>query len=222
MAAEYGGGGGVVRAYHLPVQTIRNHHIIPVFNDIFVLFFSGTACFFVKQFQSRYSHTTRPRLCFNDTGQIQSSGSWGNLSFLEFSEKSCLDPAAQFRFRDNGAMLNLKRQGCVAAFNKPGSGYNLDMFYLYVDSVSLDTAACAQKPNEGIYRAITQTPEGALSVYYKGKDKSSFQTWCAEYVHNSQFYRNYGIYRYMGLLTRCHSIYSNQKFIFGKYMLNIF
>ena len=116
-------------------------------------------------------------MCMKDTEQIQSSGSWGNLSFLIFSQNSCLDPAAQFRFRDNGAMLNLKRQGCLAALHN-ASGHNLDMFYVYVDSVSLDTAACAQKPNESIYRAISQTPEGALSVYYKGKDKSSFQTWC--------------------------------------------
>ena len=116
----------------------------------------------MKEFTSRY---TKGR-CLNDTGQIQSSGSWGNLSFLEFSYNSCLDPAAQFRFRDNGAMLNLKRQGCLAADHKPGSGYDLDMFYLYVDSVSLDTAACAQKPNQGIYRAITQTSDGKLAVYY--------------------------------------------------------
>ena len=117
-----------------------------------------------------------PRGCISDTGQIQSNGSWGNLSFLGYSDNSCLDPAAQFRFRDNGAMLNLKRQGCLAAFNRNGPGYDLDMFKIYVGSVSLDTAACAQKPNESIYRAITQTPQGALSVYYKGKDKSSFQT----------------------------------------------
>ena len=173
----------------------------------------------MKLFSGYYSSGN----CIKDTGQIQSSGSWGNLSFLEISYVSnCLDPAAQFRFRDNGAMLNLKRQGCLAAFNKNGSGYDLDMFYLYVDSVSLDTAACAQKPNESIYRAITQTPEGGLSVYYKGKDKSSFQTWCAEYRYNSQLYRNYGINYYMGLSTRCHSIYSYQKFIFGKFLLNIF
>jgi hypothetical protein len=114
-------------------------------------------------------------------------------------------------------MLNLKRQGCLAAFNKPGSGYDLDRFYLYVDSVSLDTAACAQKPNEGIYRAITQTPEGSLSVYDKGKDKSSFQTWCAQYALN-----RYGVY--MGLSTQCHSTnYNyNQRFILGKFLLNIF
>ena len=175
----------------------------------------------MKRFFSYYDGSTS-RYCINDTGQIQSSGSWGNLSFLEISYGSnCLDPAAQFRFRDNGAMLNLKRQGCLAAFNKNGSGYDLDMFYLYVDSVSLDTAACAQKPNEGIYRAITQTPEGGLSVYYKGKDKSSFQTWCATYTYNSKLYENYGVYYYMGLSTRCHP-YSTQKFIFGKFLLKIF
>ncbi len=126
---------------------------------------------------SSYYYTART--CIRDTGRIQSSGSWGNLSFVELG--GCLDAAAQFRFRDNGAMLNLKRQGCLAAFHKNDSGYDLDIFYLYVDSVSLDTAACAQKPNENIYRAITQTPEGGLSVYYKGKNKSSFETWCAEW-----------------------------------------
>jgi hypothetical protein len=176
----------------------------------------------VKRFLPYYYGSTS-RYCINDTGQIQSSGSWGNLSFLEISYVSnCLDPAAQFRFRDNGAMLNLKRQGCLAAFHRNGSGYDLDMFYLYVDSVSLDTAACAQKPNESIYRAITQTPEGGLSVYYKGKDNSSFQTWCASYTSNAQLYRNYGIILYMGLSTRCHSNAYNQKFIFGKFLLKIF
>ena len=155
---------------------------------------------------SNYGHTNR--YCINDTGQIQSRGSWGSLSFLEFSN-NCLDPAAQFRFRDNGAMLNLKRQGCLAAFNKNGSGYDLDMFYLYVDSVSLDTAACAQKPNEGIYRAITQRAGGGLSVYYRGKYTSSFQTWCARY-------RYYKLNYYIGLSTGCY-----YTFIFGKFFLYV-
>ena len=175
-----------------------------------MLCFSGTDCFFVKRFTSTY---TARAWCINDTGQIQSSGSWGNLSFLEFSYNSCLDPAAQFRFRDNGAMLNLKRQGCLAAFHN-GSGYDFDMFYLYVDSVSLDTAACAQKPNESIYRAISQTSEGALSVYYKGKDKSSFETWCAQQSLSSQLGRNYGIYYYVGLTSQC---VSNRQFFFGRF-----
>ena len=176
--------------------------------------FIGAHCFFVKLFwYNYYTPYTTQSYCINDTGQIQSNGSWGNLSFLELSYNSCLDPAAQFRFRENGAMLNLKRQGCLAAFNKNVSGYDLDLFYLYVDSVSLDTAACAQKPNESIYRAITQTPEGRLSVYYKGKDKSSFQTWCAT--------RSHGIYNYLGLTTRCNSNYYYwEKFFFGKFLLN--
>ena len=137
--------------------------------------------------------------CIRDTGKIQSSGSWGNLSFLEFSDNSCLDPSAQFRFRDNGAMLSLKRQGCVAAFNRNGSGYNLDMFYLFVDSVSLDTNACAQKPNESIYRAITQTPDGGLSVYYKGKHSGSFEMWFARDTYSYTLDRIYGISLYIGL-----------------------
>jgi hypothetical protein len=66
---------------------------------LFLHCFSGTACFFVKWFLPYYY------VYGSDTGQIQSNGSWGNLSFLGYSDNSCLDPAAQFRFRDNGAML---------------------------------------------------------------------------------------------------------------------
>ena len=177
--------------------------------------FIGAHCFFVKLFGYNYYDITQS-YCIKDTGQIQSNGSWGNLSFLELSDNSCLDPAAQFRFRDNGAMLNLKRQGCLAAFNKNGSaGYDLDMFYIYVDSVSLDTASCAQKPNESIYRAITQTPEGRLSVYYKGKGNSSFQNWCTTV-------RSHRIYYYLGLTTSCNFNSYWERFFFGKSLLNIF
>jgi hypothetical protein len=177
--------------------------------------FSGTACFFVKEI---WDYGYPSGLCIKDTGQIQSSGSWGNLSILEFSG-NCLDPAAQFWFRDNGAMLNLKKQGCLAAFNKNGSGYDHDMFYLYVDSVSLDTAACAQKPNESIYRAITQSPEGKLSVYYKGKDKSSFETWFAHSSPSDELDKNYGLKRYIVLRTYCGF---GHRYIFGKFLLIIF
>ena len=151
--------------------------------------------------------------CIKSTSHILSRGNWGSLSFLELS-RSCQDPSAQFQFRDNGAMLNLERQGCLAAFHKNGSGYDLDMFYLYVDSVSLDTNACAQKPNESIYRAITQTPKGALSVYYKGKDEDSFETWCAQPRYNQKLKQNYEIFQYIGLTTQCDTSY--QRFIFGK------
>ena len=108
-------------------------------------------------------------------------------------------------------MLNLHRRGCITAMHRNNSGYDLDMFYLYVDLVSLDTNACAQKPNESIYRAITQTSNGALSVYYKGKDSSSFQTWCANFYHHNELYKNYGIQYFIGLQTWCY-----YDFIFGK------
>jgi hypothetical protein len=173
--------------------------------------FSGGKCFFVKEFVGSYTAGS----CIKDTGQVQSNGSWGRLFFLKLFS-SCFDPATQFRFLDNGAMLNLKRQGCLAALHRNSSGYDLDMFYLYVDSVSLDTAACAQKPNESIYRAITQTPEGALSVYYKGKDKSSFETWCAQLRYSNELEVNYEIFQYIGLTTRCDISY--QRFIFGKFI----
>ena len=193
-------------------KTYRQHKNIALLLYLIILFLCcvlGADSFFVEEFISRY----RKGRCLKDTGKIQSSGNWGNLSFLEFTGNSCLDPAAQFRFRDNGAMLNLKRQGCLAAFHN-GSGYDLDMFYLYVDSVSLDTAACAQKPNEGIYRAINQTSDGKLTAYYKGKDKRSFQTWCVEWRYNSQLYLKNGIKYYMGLTTSC---YSYHIFKFGKF-----
>ena len=115
--------------------------------------------------------------CIKDIGQIQSNGSWGALYFtgIFWDSDSCLHPAAQFRFLDNGAMLSLERQGCLAAFNRNGSGYNLDMFYIYVGS----EAACAQKPSEGIYRAIKQTAEEGLSVYYRQSKTKPFEIWCA-------------------------------------------
>ena len=53
--------------------------------------------------------------CINDTAKVIYKGSsWGNESDLELVD-NCLDSASQFRFRDNGAMLNLKRQGCLNA-----------------------------------------------------------------------------------------------------------
>ena len=157
----------------------------------------------MKEYTFRYGKGR----CLNDTGEIHSSGSWGNLSFLELSYNSCLEPTAQFRFRENGAMLNLKRQGCLAGDYSDGPGHKTDMFFLYVDPVSLDNVACAQNPSKEIYRAINQTVGGGLSVYYKGKHRSSFQTWCAE----SRRYINY-----IRLTTSCY-IYSSRRFLFGKF-----
>ena len=51
---------------------------------------------------------SQTRICINDTGLIQSNNHvWGNVSHLEPSD-NCLNPAAQFRVRDNDAML----KGC--------------------------------------------------------------------------------------------------------------
>ena len=151
--------------------------------------------------------------CFNDTGRIHSNGSWGNLSFLELSYNSCLEPSAQFRFRDNGAMLNLKRQGCLSGDYVAAHGYNSEyMFFVYVDSVSLDNAACVQNSSKGIYRAINQTICGGLSVYYKENYNSSFQTWCAQSRYN-KLERNY----YIELTKSCNA-YNCEKFFFGKFL----
>ena len=98
-------------------------------------------------------------------------------------------------------MLNLNRKGCLAALNRNGSGYDLDMFYLYVDSVSLDTNACAQNVSKSIYRAISQTPSGALSIYYKYKSLRYFSMRCAYRRSNNQLRDKYGIEHYLGLST---------------------
>ena len=171
---------------------------------------SGTTCFFVRDYTYYYG---RGR-CFNDTGRIHSNGSWGNLSFLELSYNSCLEPSAQFRFRDNGAMLNLKRQGCVSGDYEAAHGYYSNMFFVYVDSVSLDNAACAQNSRKEIYRAINQTEWGGLSVYYKERYGSSFQTWCAErkYNYNEEKY-------FIRLRTSCYTN-TDRKFFFGKFLYN--
>ena len=144
-------------------------------------------------------------MCINDTSRIKIGigSSWGTLSYVELSN-NCLDPAPQFRLRDNGAMLNLKRQGCLIALYKAGSGYWLDMFYNNVDAVSLDRSACAHKPDENIYRALTQTSWGGLSVYYGRNTKSSFQTRCAVPKTHQPLATNEGIDPYIGLTSNCN------------------
>ena len=158
-------------------------------------------------------------MCVNDPSKLHAQGSsWGKLYFLELSN-NCLDSNAQFRFRDNGAMLNLKRHGCLAAYYKAGSGYYLDMFYLYVGAVSLDISACAQKPDQmkPIYRAITQTTWGGLSVFYKGNGKSSFQNWCAVNGHHEPLAENPGIDPYVKLTTPCTDA-PDKRFHFGEFL----
>ena len=175
----------------------------------FLQFVSGASGFFVKHVQTG--------MCINDTSILQSQGdNWGKLSFVELSN-NCLDPAAQFRFRDNGAMLNLKRQGCLAGFFKAGKGFYLNMFYLYVDALSLDRYACAQKPKQNIYRAITQTTWGGLAVYYRRNGGSSYQTGCAGNGHYKQLAESQGIDPYLKLTTPCTDT-PEKRFHFGKFL----
>ena len=131
-------------------------------------------------------------MCIIDTRIIHSRGSWGNLSFVELSN-SCLDSGAQFRFRDNGAMLNLKRPGCLLPIYRAVSGYLLDMFYLYVNSGGLDTEACAEHVVRNTDPAIAQTSWGGLSVKYQSK------TQCAVPNTDSRLQ----IDTYIGLTTSC-------------------
>ena len=200
--------GPTLHSHRTPhfTQGRKHRHVTNPLISLFLYFVSGTAGFFVKHVQTG--------MCINDTSIIQSKGSiWGKLSFVELSN-NCLDPAAQFRFRDNGAMLNLKRQGCLTARYKLGSGYYLDMFYLYVDAISLDRSACAQKPDKEIYRAITQTTWGGLSVYYKGNGRTSFQTWCAVNGHYKELAENQGIDPYVKVTTCADA--PDKRFNFGK------
>ncbi|XP_028402632.1 uncharacterized protein LOC114525467 [Dendronephthya gigantea] len=118
---------------------------------VILLYFHSVAGFFVKHIKTG--------MCIYDTARIQSqSWLWGNVSFLELSN-NCLDPAAQFRFRDNGAMMNLKRQGCLTIFDKRGLD---EMFYLYVPATPVikESSACAD------HRVIEQTSSGGLRGFF--------------------------------------------------------
>ncbi|XP_028417483.1 uncharacterized protein LOC114541876 [Dendronephthya gigantea] len=174
-----------------------------LFVTLFVVspFLQDAACFFLRKLNGY--NRLKPH-CVNDTGVIHSEDNWGNSSFLELAQDSCLDPSAQFRFRDNGAMLNIERQGCLAGGTLSGSCYDLDLLYL-------DTAACAEK--RGIHRAINQTPKGTLSILYKRGENSTFEALCATYKKNYQLKKDYGIHHYLGLISECD--HRRQRFVFG-------
>ena len=154
-------------------------------------------------------------MCINDTRIIHSSGSWGNMSFVELSN-NCLDPAAQFRFRDNGAMLNLKRPGCLfPTYKTKNGGYYLDMFYLYVNSKGLDTEACRERRDRNTDPAITQTSWGGLSVRYTRDKNNPLQTMCIRPQNDQRLVNNPGIDPYIGWTRDCNDA-ENKRFNFGK------
>ncbi len=177
---------------------------------------SGAAGFFVKHVQSG--------MCINDTSIKQAEPEfWGYLIFVELSN-NCLDPAAQFRFRDNGAMLNLRRQRCLVPRYRADTGYYLNMFYTYVAPDGVNTS-CAHTPDKNISRAITQTSWGGLSVNYSGYpgayDKPAFETWCAVSATYQELADDSGIDPYIGLTRDCNDA-EDKRFNFGKFFGKIY
>ena len=158
---------------------------------IFSLYsYLATGSFFVKH--------VKTGMCINDTRVIfrKKPSEW-NLSFVELSN-NCLDPAAQFRFRDNGAMFNLKTQGCLNILFRESARYYLEMFYLNVNN----------DINRACSWAISQTCWGGLSTLY------NIHT-CAVPKTYEQLANNQGIDPYIAL-TNCNNT-EDKHFNFGKF-----
>ena len=139
-------------------------------------------------------------MCINDTSTMSGRGSWGNMSYLELSN-NCLDPAAQFRFVDTSAMLNLKRYGCL----HPLPSNNPDWLALWVASIS--QIELGNSCNDGL--AITQTSWGGLST------KPSR---CAE-PKTDQRFAGRGINSYIGFNQECNDN-QNRRFNFSTILVS--
>ena len=178
--------------------------------DKITSFFPGACGFFVKH--------VKTGMCINDTRIIQSRGSWGNVSFVELSS-DCLDPAAQFRFRDNGAMLSLIRPGCLFPTYKGGLGRSLSTFYLYVNSKGLDTEACRERLDRKTDPAITQTSWGGLSIKYTREKSGTPQKMCIVPKTDQELAVNPGIDPYIDFTRDCNDA-EDKRFNFGKFLRN--
>ena len=133
-------------------------------------------------------------MCINDTSIIHSKdSSWGNMSYLELSN-NCLDPAAQFRFVDTSAMLNLKRPGCIHPLR--------NLLLLWVASVS--EIKLRKSCNNGL--GITQTSWGGLSTK---------QSKCADAKTDKALADKGVTDPYIGLAANCNDD-QNRRFNFGK------
>ena len=139
-------------------------------------------------------------MCINDTSIIEDGGKWGNMSFLKLSN-NCLDPAAQFRFVDTSAMLNLKRPGCLHPLYRKG----VDFLALWVASFS--EIELGNSCNDGL--AITQTSWGGLSTKLRK---------CAESKTDQRF-ADQGINSYIGLNQDCNDN-QDRRFNFGKILVS--
>ena len=156
--------------------------------------------FFVLDTTGLFVKHVKTGMCINDTSIIMRKGSWGNMSFLKLSN-NCLDPAAQFRFVDTGAMLNLKRPGCIhpSSINNPG--------WLALWFASFSEIETGNSCNDEL--AITQTSWGGLSI------KPSR---CAE-PKTDQRFADQGINSYIGLNQDCNDN-QNRRFNFGKILVS--
>ena len=184
---------------------IINYHLIPFsvkykLNNLQVIYFIPKEFqkgfkllnFFVPDTTGFFVKHVRTGMCINDTSIIRSRGTWGNLSYLELSN-NCLDPAAQFRFDDTSAMLNLKRPGCL----HPHPNRNPDSLALWVASFSE-----IEKGNFCNDRfAITQTSWGGLSTKLR----------CAE-SRTDQRFAHLGINSYIGLNRDCNDNQNRRAF----------
>jgi hypothetical protein len=161
------------------------------------VFFSGAACFFVKHVQTG--------MCINVTGLIQTpSETWGTLSFVGLSN-NCLDPTVQFRFLDNSAMLNLKRNSCFEATSRGGNGFLIPMLYFLL--ATNPASNCRDKEH-----AITQTSWGGLSIFYY-PDKG---TRCAVPTTDIRI-KTQRIDPYIGVTIDCTDA-EDKRFNFGKFL----
>jgi hypothetical protein len=144
-------------------------------------------------------------MCISVTSKTQTVASWGSLTFVELSN-NCLDPAAQSRFLDNSAMLNLERKSCFEGTARVGIGYYLPMLYMLV--ATDPSGNCRDRDH-----AITQTSWGGLSVYEVPKG-----TRCAVPGKDGRLATNPGIDTYIGLTTDCTNT-EDKRFHFGKLFL---
>jgi hypothetical protein len=178
-------------------------HIINYLQEIYLVcsyffpFSPGAVCFFVKHVQTK--------MCINDTRILQAGGTWGNLSFVELSN-NCLDPAAQFRFLDNSAMLNLERRGCFEGTARGGTGHLLPALYLLVATNPIYN--CRDES-----QTITQTSWGGLYAYYL----PTRGTLCVVPGKDDRLATNQGIDPYIALTTDCTDA-ENKRFNFGKFL----
>jgi hypothetical protein len=143
-------------------------------------------------------------MCIHDTGINPNNVGFGSLSFVGLSN-NCLDPAVQFRFLDNSAMINLKRKGCFEGTARAGNSYYIPMLYMLI---ATDHSANCRDTDH----AINQTSWGGLSVYYIPEKTPR----CAVPKTDVRI-KIQGIDPFIGLTDNCNDAV-DKRFNFGKFL----